>query len=88
MHCIWFRHLSRGVWSKGGQERSLVPWAASCRGLHLEALPQPSQVSQGKAVRSWLVRQFWLHLSSLILGLLMFHPFQVQEELEFGIGTL
>lgn len=83
MHCIWFRHLSRGVWSQGGQERSLVPWAVSCRGLHLEALPQPSQVSQGEALR-----QFWLRRSSLILGLRVIHPFQVHEELEFGMGTL
>lgn len=54
----------------------------------MERWPLPSWVSQAKAVRSRLMRQFWFHLSSLALGLEVLHPFQVQQESEFGGGTL
>ena len=54
----------------------------------MDRQPLPSWVSQAKAVRSGLMRQLWFHLSSLVLGLGVLHPFPVQEESEFGGGTL
>lgn len=49
----------------------------SYRGAHSEGLLQPTAVSWAEAVR-----QLWLHFCSLTLVLGLFHPLQVQEELE------